>query len=186
LDSRHSNTKKPANIFFDSEGNVRVGDFVSVLFHTALNSSSVLTRIIETIQGLATTRASATPEEGQARDGDDIKESETDALYEAIDDISGLLDGSSSQQRKDSVSNSQNPISMTSITGGVGTTFYSKWYRSYILNYYSETGSPYNFPRLLKWHQSRNKAEWAEPRTEMDLMITKLTYSRSAFCYSRW
>lgn len=77
--------------------------------------------------GLATTRASSTHEVGQARNGDDIKESEVGALYEAIDDISGLLDGTSSQ-RKDNVSNSRNQISMTSITGGVGTTFYSKWY----------------------------------------------------------
>ena len=101
---------------------------MSSIARVSLASSSILTRNQYCLDfGLATTRASASHEMDQAIDGEDIKESEAGALYEAIEDISGLLDGSPSQ-RKDSVSNSRNPISMTSITGGVGTTFYSKWY----------------------------------------------------------
>ena len=74
------------DIFYDSEGEIRLGDF-----------------------GLATRTSGKTTEEAEAN-------SETDMLYEAIDDISGLLERNGSS--------SINPDTMNSITGGVGTTFY--------------------------------------------------------------
>ena len=80
---------KPANIFIDDEENIRLGDF-----------------------GLATSNQTTKTEE-EANPG-----SEAEVLYEAIDDISGLLGTSSS------AANLSNPPSSRSITGGVGTTFY--------------------------------------------------------------
>lgn len=80
---------KPANIFIDDEENVRLGDF-----------------------GLATSNQTTKQEEITN------PESEAEVLYEAIDDISGLLGASSS------AGNLSNPPSSRSITGGVGTTFY--------------------------------------------------------------
>lgn len=74
---------KPANIFFDSEGEVRLGDF-----------------------GLATRTSGKKAAETETN-------SEADMLYEAIDNISGLL------ERRASVEDT-----MDSITGGVGTPFY--------------------------------------------------------------
>ena len=80
---------KPANIFIDDEENIRLGDF-----------------------GLATSNQTTKTEE-ETNPG-----SEAEVLYEAIDDISGLLGTSSS------AANLSNPPSSRSITGGVGTTFY--------------------------------------------------------------
>lgn len=48
---------------------------------------------------------------------DSAPDSEADALYNAIEDISGLLGTSANLS-------SNNPVSMNSITGGVGTAFY--------------------------------------------------------------
>jgi serine/threonine protein kinase len=48
---------------------------------------------------------------------DSVPDSEADALYSAIEDISGLLGTSANLS-------SNNPVSMNSITGGVGTAFY--------------------------------------------------------------
>ena len=77
---------KPANIFIDNEENIRLGDF-----------------------GLAT---SNTSNKSMAR----LPESEADVLYDAIDDISGLIVG-------DSATSARLPSS-SNLTGGVGTTFY--------------------------------------------------------------
>ncbi|KAL7532970.1 hypothetical protein ACHAXR_004963, partial [Thalassiosira sp. AJA248-18] len=106
---------KPANIFIDSEENIRLGDF-----------------------GLATSnRTSVKPPGGEVAS---IPESEVDVLYEAIDDISGLLGASSSANIS-----ANNPLSRAnSITGGVGTTFYmapeqehGKFLRSNAIDIYS-------------------------------------------------
>ena len=64
--------------------------------------------------GLATlNRPSSKPHGG-------VPELEVDSLYDTIDDISGLLGASSSS----SANRAHNAISMTSITGGVGTALY--------------------------------------------------------------
>ena len=81
------------SIFIDDEENIRLGDF-----------------------GRATSNSTNKP---QGADAQSTAESEADALYEAIDDISGLLGASSSANAR-----SSNQASMNSITGGVGTTFY--------------------------------------------------------------
>lgn len=57
-------SQKPSNIFLDSQGNVKLGDF-----------------------GLATTH------KGESRDGPEA-DSEVETIYSAIEDISGLLGGS--------------------------------------------------------------------------------------------
>lgn len=87
-------TRPCCSIFIDDEENIRLGDF-----------------------GLATSNRSAAKSHGNEASND--PESEADALYEAIDDISGLLGPSSSVN-----ASTNNPVSMSSITGGVGTTFY--------------------------------------------------------------
>ncbi|KAL9183928.1 hypothetical protein ACHAXT_002014 [Thalassiosira profunda] len=105
---------KPANIFFDSEQNVQLGDF-----------------------GLATSNRSASKLQGS--EAQSIPESEADALYEAIDDISGLLGPSSSANLS-----SNNPVSMSSITGGVGTAFYMAPEQEKARHLRSKEGSSYD------------------------------------------
>ncbi len=79
------------SIFIDDEENIRLGDF-----------------------GLATSnRPSSKPYGG-------VPELEADSLYDAIDDISGLLGATSSS----SANRAHNAISISSITGGVGTALY--------------------------------------------------------------
>ena len=83
---------KPGNIFLDNEGNVRLGDF-----------------------GLATIR-NTTESNGQTGAA---SASEAEMLHSAIEDISGLLAGSSRSRQHLSRTSS-----LESLTGGVGTAFY--------------------------------------------------------------
>ena len=83
--------QKPGNVFLDSEGNIRLGDF-----------------------GLATRHTSRAGVHG----ADDNPSPELSTIYDAIEDISGLLGGSA----QDSVDNYR--PGGESLTGGVGTTFY--------------------------------------------------------------
>lgn len=57
-------------------------------------------------------------------DAQSIATSEADALYVAIDDISGLIGDGASSSSANLNSSTNNQVSMSSITGGVGTTFY--------------------------------------------------------------
>jgi serine/threonine protein kinase len=83
--------KKPGNVFIDAEGNVRLGDF-----------------------GLAT-RHRNKPEVEEF----DFQSNEFGAIYDAIEDISNLLGGSTQ-----SASVADHSETGESMTGGVGTTFY--------------------------------------------------------------
>jgi eukaryotic translation initiation factor 2-alpha kinase 4 len=84
---------KPGNIFLDAEGNIRLGDF-----------------------GLATRHRGKT----SAEDETEMTDSEAAAMYEAIEDISRLMGGSSNSYSNVSGASSTGE----SMTGGVGTTFY--------------------------------------------------------------
>lgn len=79
------------SIFIDDEENVRLGDF-----------------------GLATSNRPSAKPHGT------VPESEADALYDSIDDNSGLLGAASNS----SANRNHSAISMASITGGVGTALY--------------------------------------------------------------
>lgn len=83
---------KPSNVFLDSEGNIRLGDF-----------------------GLATRH-----KVNAAGDLEIEEETEAGVIYEAIEDISGLLGGSRHSETQDSALSAVGE----SMTGGVGTTFY--------------------------------------------------------------
>jgi len=80
------------SIFIDDEENIRLGDF-----------------------GLATSHRPSTKSHGS------VPGLEADALYEAIDNISGLIGASSSSSANRGTNTT---LSMTSITGGVGTALY--------------------------------------------------------------
>ena len=86
---------KPGNLFLDSEGNVRLGDF-----------------------GLATRRR----EKPSIAVNDESEE--VAAIYEAIDDISELLGSPPNSTTHLSLHQSVQSSVGESITGGVGTTFY--------------------------------------------------------------
>lgn len=81
----------------DSERNVRLGDF-----------------------GLATLHSSKKADES-AKELDEDVGSEAQMIHDAVEDISGLIGGSSSRRKRSQMSRSS---SLESLTGGVGTTFY--------------------------------------------------------------
>lgn len=86
---------KPGNIFLDSEGNVRLGDF-----------------------GLATRRR----EKASIAVSDESDE--VAAIYHAIDDISSLLGSAPNSRTHQSLHQSVQSAIGESMTGGVGTAFY--------------------------------------------------------------
>lgn len=81
----------------DSESNVKLGDF-----------------------GLATLHSSKRADESTKEPDDDVG-SEAQMIHDAVEDISGLIGGSSSRRKHSHMSRSS---SLESLTGGVGTTFY--------------------------------------------------------------
>ena len=84
---------KPGNIFIDSEKNVRIGDF-----------------------GLATRHQ----EKMDDKHDEEEQSAEVAAIYQAIEDISGLLGGSV----QNSAITDRRFAPVEAMTGGVGTTFY--------------------------------------------------------------
>ena len=97
---------KPGNIFIDSEGNCRLGDF-----------------------GLATKHR-----DGEERDSNDevsMAESETSSIYQAIQDISHLVGGSLSRDKtkgSKSLFSPETSNANESLTGGVGVSS-TKYFR---------------------------------------------------------
>ena len=90
---------KTGNIFIDSEGNVRLGDF-----------------------GLATRH-----KDGKQKPEikvEDAESSQVGVIYDAIDDISKLLGVGSSSGHHGASQISHSTAGGESMTGGVGTTFY--------------------------------------------------------------
>lgn len=81
----------------DSESNVRLGDF-----------------------GLATLHSSKRADDS-IKELDEDMGTEAQMIHEAVEDISGLIGGSSSRRKHSQMSRSS---SLESLTGGVGTTFY--------------------------------------------------------------